>query len=296
MKRRVLPALFILLFGVAVVFLLVNCGGGGDGGTSETASSGTVSINITDAKPMLPTGTQNVWIEFEEVLAHKAGGSWVSLPLAQTPYTIDLLQFHSGNTTQLVPPVSLETGTYTQIRIVVSSATIRNYDGVSVTTDYPVTIPSGNLKTDEDFSFVVQGGGAVDITIDFDLSKSIVVTGPAATPSYKLKPVLHINNTQEAATICGSIEPLAPGDPSQDLTVTVIRDFNTEIYTQVIVTRNSEIDPAEFCVFWLAPNEYYTVQIDEDGFDPPEFEEQVPAANLDPGDTFDLNGGFDILI
>jgi hypothetical protein len=48
----------------------------------------------------------------------------------------------------------------------------------------------------------VKGGGAVDITVDFDLSISIVVTGP---DEYKLKPVLHIVHTSEAATIQGTI-------------------------------------------------------------------------------------------
>jgi hypothetical protein len=288
----------MLLFGIPVVFLLVSCGGGGDGGTSVTASSGNVSIKITDAKPMLAAGTQNVWITFEEVLVHKAGGSWVSLPLAQTPYTIDLLQFHSGNTTQLVPPVSLETGTYTQIRIVVSSATIRIDDGMTVT-DYPGTIPSGNLKTDKDFSFVVQGGGAVDITIDFDLSKSIVVTGPAATPSYKLKPVLHINKTQEAATIRGEIANATfTFYTSSKAIVTVIWDKDLtgnlspsdEEYTKVEVSSG---DPAKFSIFWLVHQEGYTVQIDMDGTSPagPEFQEFVHPVDLQPGDVFDLNSG-----
>jgi len=37
------------------------------------------------------------------------------------------------------------------------------------------------LKTDKNFEFNVQGGGAVDLTVDFDLSQSIVVTGPGPT-------------------------------------------------------------------------------------------------------------------
>jgi hypothetical protein len=72
--------------------------------------------------------------------------------------------------------------------------------------DDAVTIPSENLKTDKNFSFDVQGGGAADITIDFDLSQSIVVTDDGSgTLSYKLKPVLHIVDTVEAATITGRI-------------------------------------------------------------------------------------------
>lgn len=300
MKPKCLPELFInLLLIIPVAIFLSNCGGGGSGESSISGGTGTVTINITDAKPMLPAGTQNVWVTFDEVLVHKAGGGWISLPLAQTPYTIDLLQFHSGYTTELVPPVSLESGTYTQIRIAVTGSTLRIDDGASVTEE-AVTIPSKNLKTDENFSFDVQGGGAVDITVDFDLSKSIVVTGPAATPSFKLKPVLHIVETPEAATISGEI---SSGTfnlySSTQAIVSVIWDkdlsgSNTpgdEAYTRVEVLGGS--DPAQFSIFWLIPNEGYTVQIDMEGTSPPgaEFEVFVQPADLQPGDIFFLNSG-----
>lgn len=299
MKPKFLPELFILLLlSIPVTIFLSNCGGGGSGESSFSGDTGTVSINITDAKPMLPAGTQNVWVTFDEVLVHKAGGGWTSLPLAQTPYTIDLLQFHSGHTTELVPPVSLESGTYTQIRIAVTSSTLRIDDGASVTEE-PVTIPSENLKTDENFSFDVQGGGAVDITVDFDLSKSIVVTGPAVTPSFKLKPVLHIVETPEAATISGEISSASFNlHNSSKAIVTVIWDkdlsgSNTpgdEEYTKVEVL---EDDPAQFSIFWLVPDEGYTVQIDMGGTSPPGpgFEIFVQPADLQPGDVFVLNSG-----
>lgn len=45
---------------------------------------------------------------------------------------------------------------------------------------------------------------AVDITIDFDLSKSLVLEGAVC----KLKPVLHIVDTAGAATIEGTIDNL----------------------------------------------------------------------------------------
>lgn len=280
--------LFILLSSLcmAVIILLVGCGGGG----SSNGSTGILTANITDAKPVIPGDPEELWITFEEVLAHRSGGGWISLPLPQTPLTINLLAFHDGMTTQLVTPVELASGKYTQIRFVISNAYLV-ITGVAHSID--LDVPSGNLKTDKNFTFEVVADTAVDITVDFDLSQSIVVTG---TGEYKLKPVVHINETQEAAIICGSIDPLASGDPSQDVTVSVIRDFNSETYTHVTVTRDSDIDPAQFCIFWLVPNEVYTVQIDEDGAAPPEFEQQVSAADLDPGDTFDLKGGSNIPI
>lgn len=289
--RTVSSLLSLLLALLSLCIFMSSCGGGGSGGPA--GNTGTVSIDITDAKPMLPAGTQNVWITFDQLLVHKSGGGWTSLPLAQTPYTIDLLQFHSGRTTELVPPTSLEAGKYTQVRMVVSRATIRIDEGMNVT-DYEATVPSEKLRTDENFSFLVEGGGAVDITIDFDLSKSIVVTGPPTSPSYKIKPVLHLNETKEAATICGSLEPLGAGDEPQALTVTVIDD-ESEVYTEVAVTRDNETDPTEFCIYWLVPNENYIVQIGENGGDLLH-EEPVSAADLGPGEIYHLNLDMDIAL
>ena len=276
----------ILLFASIAI---AGCGGVADGGF------GTVSMNITDAKPMLPSGTKNLWITFDEVLAHKAGGGWESLPLPESPYTIDLLQFYDGKVTEFVPPVSLESGKYTQLRFFVSRAMIRIDDGTNVS-DYEVTIPSDKLRTDKNFDFTVEDGGSVDITVDFDLSQSIVVTDISGVLSYKLKPVLHIVETSDAATISGMIDYGSFVD-SKDAILTVFV-FNTEIglyeeYTKLVVSPVTE-SLAEFVIFWLVPNKDYRVEIDFD-FDPeaidnnPEWCENVSADDLGPGSVFPLD-------
>lgn len=277
---------------LSIAVLLVGCGGGGGGGdegslsASSSGALGTFSLDVTDAKPLLPDNTEKVLITFEEVDVHKTGEGWTSLPLAQEPFTIDLLQFQEGKTTELVPPVSLESGKYTQIRIVVSSAEL-----ITNVAGHSMTVPSGGIKTDTQFDFEVKGGGAVDATVDFDLSRSIVVTGQH---SYKLKPVFHINETQEAATIHGEIakNTFVTYNSDQAL-VTVIWDENAdrsinsddEIYTQIVVTKN---DSATFQIFWLVPEEAYIVQVDMDGNPGLEFEETVLSNDLPAGALYDL--------
>jgi hypothetical protein len=269
MKRHaVLGVLLLFLSGLPLTMSLLSCGGGGSGGGTSDNGSGTLSMNITDAKPVLPPGTTHVFVTIDEVSVHKDGGSWITLPLAQSPYTIDLLQFSDGKTTHLVPPASLTSGKYTQIRLGVTGGSIvfdTNGDGTDVET-VPLEVPSGNLKTDKNFDFEVYGGGAVDLTVDFDLSQSIVVEGNG---TYKLKPVLHLVDTQEAATIRGTI-PAAAFGSTTEATVTVWWDKDTsctldenvdEIYTQVVVESS---DP-NFEIFWLVPDEAYIVQIDVGG-------------------------------
>ena len=87
MRGRIRPYLLIL----AIPLFFLGCAG-------DNGDSGTLKVYVTDAKPVLPSGTEQVLITFEEVMVHKAGGDWVSLPLVQSPYTINLLQFSGGAT------------------------------------------------------------------------------------------------------------------------------------------------------------------------------------------------------
>jgi hypothetical protein len=274
MKRHAFWGVLVVLGLLApLALLLLSCGGGGGSSTSGTSgdsggsgTSGTLSVAITDAKPKLPAAATHVFVTFDEVSVHKAGGGWISLPVvAPAPHTIDLLQFNEGKTTQLVPPVRLDSGKYTQIRLGVTSASIVFDDG----TEEPLDVPSGSLKTAQDFNFEVHGGGAVDLVVDFDLSRSIVVTG---SHKFKLKPVLHIVQTFEAAEIKGSIPAAAFGTSTEPAVVTVWWDKDTncildenvdEIYTQIEVPKAEPA--ADFDIFWLVPNEAYIVQIDVGG-------------------------------
>ncbi|MBN1840977.1 MAG: DUF4382 domain-containing protein [Deltaproteobacteria bacterium] len=294
MRRQIfIPFFLICLICLPLTAFFVGCGGGGGSGSSDSGDLGTFSLNVTDAKPVLPENTESVLVTFEEVHVHKAGEGWTTLPLAQEPYTIDLLKFQQGKTTELVPPVSLEPGKYTQIRIVVSSAQL-----ITDTKAHSLDVPSGNLKTDTQFDFQVEGGGAVDITLDFDLSRSIVVTGQQP-PTYKLKPVLHINQTQEAATIRGQItENAFVTHDCDEATVTVFWDKDLdgnvdidhsedEVYTQVVVAGNG---PATFSIFWLVPEQGYIVQFEMDGNnEDPEFEETLSPGDLPAGAVYDLD-------
>jgi len=293
--------LFIYLLIAASFFMITACGGGGGG---DSTGSGEVAMSITDAKPLLPDGATNLWVTFKEVLVHKSGGGWKSLPLPETPYTIDLLQFYDGETTELVPPVLLEYGKYTQIRLVIDEeegAWIR-FDNDD-TKKYPVEIPPEHLKTDKNFTFDPIDQSAVDIIIDFDLSRSLVVTDDGSgTLSYKLKPVLHIVYASEAATINGKIAQGSFVD-GKNARVTVLL-YNPdpaspgggeyEEYTKVEVSE-SGTDPTGFSIYWLVPNRDYRVEIDldpdSDGFD---YDEDIDANDLEPGEVWYLNSDIPI--
>jgi len=219
---------------------------------------------------LLPDHVENFFVRFSEVWVHKPGEGWIELPLVESPYTIDLLQFYNGFTTELVPPTKLSSGKYTQVRFVVSSATMGVSDGHGGITERVVEIPSENLKTDKNFTIDLGPDAAIDLVAHFDLSQSVVVSGPTSDPTYKLKPVLHLfDDPFTAAIIDGSISNSAFG-ASGKATIVVVAESNGEEYTSVEITKSTTADSTEYSIFWIVPNQEYTVQIDFDQDDTPD--------------------------
>ncbi len=289
----------ILLGLLALTALLPFAGCSGSSGSGDSGGTTPVSIALTDARPMLPAGATaatNLEITFTQVAVHASGGDWLSLPLGGTsPQTIDLLRFHDGATTQLVPPVPVDNGRYTQILIAVATARISFDHGATWS---PVEIPSGNLKTDKNFAFEAAGGpAAVALVVDFDLSQSLVVSPGQGTTTYKLKPVLHIVETSLAAAISGWIYRSSfVADQAAMVTVLVpSSDMPSGYaeYTRLAVDKAAGDAPTAFKIYWLVPNQYYRVEIDfnPEAADGPEYVEEVGADDLPPGADFALNGG-----
>ena len=283
---RIVRLLILLM-----IYLLwfTACGSGG-GDTGGSGPPGTINVYISDAKPVLPDGATNLFVTFEQLSVQKSGGGWVSLPLVTNPYTMDLLQFSDGKSTELAPPTRLSDGKYTQIRLQISNASIRFSNGK----ESQVEIPSSNLKTDKNFDFNVQYPSAVNIVIDFDLSQSVVVRGQG---SYQLKPVLHMNKTNQAATIVGYIDNFSFVD-NQDAVVTVYAWANQEEYTRIAVSKSNLENPTEFSIYWLVPNQSYNIEVDvdPDSENGPEYSEDVTSGSLGPGTTFALNNGNPIVV
>jgi len=153
-----------------------------------------------------------VHVTFSEVKAHRADGEggWMTVPFAGTPAattrTCNLKKLDGPQ--DILGVASFEPGTYTQLRLVVSSATI--YFGGSPTgeaacltalaaptgtgvSSQPMEIPSGEVKLNHPFELM--SNSTTTIELDFDGPKSINQTGNG---SYKMSPVIGIKtvNTQ----------------------------------------------------------------------------------------------------
>lgn len=195
---------------------LVACSNGGDssisGDSSDTnkskAGSGTLSVNITDA-PI--DNVTSIIISFSAVHVRQAGGegSWLRYELDPVR-EIDLLTLTGPISEPLLADVGIPAGTYDEIRLIVEDGSSPGGDFYAtylVTSEgatEPLFVPSGassGLKLKN--PFVITAGGSTALTIDMDLSKSVLRTGAGA---YHLKPVLRVVDNMQYGHIGGSIE------------------------------------------------------------------------------------------
>jgi len=143
---------------------------------ANSGATGPLQIMITDA-----TGDwEHVNVTFSTVEVHDSTDSntsgWHSLPIVQG--TIDLVQ--ANDFAALLASGSISVGNYTQIRLVVISATGVMTDGTQVN----FKVPSGELKTTTPFQIL--DNSTTTLTVDIDLPHSIV----HADGQWIFKPVL----------------------------------------------------------------------------------------------------------
>ena len=144
---------------------------------------------FSDAKAVLVT--------FSSVRAHRSESDWTVVPFANvaTTRTCDLKKLETSE--DVLGTASLPTGHYTQVRLVVQSATLY-FDNTSsgaacagtiaapAGANAALEIPSGEVKLIREFDV---SGTATTMLIDFDGDKSIHQTGNGR---YMMSPVITV--------------------------------------------------------------------------------------------------------
>ncbi|MCU0852027.1 MAG: DUF4382 domain-containing protein [Thermoplasmata archaeon] len=145
-------------------------------GESDT---GTIRVFVKDA----PEGWSHVNVTFSRVEIHQADededgndSGWHNVTIVEG--TIDLIPL--TNMSKLLAEHEVPVGKYTQIRIYVLTAVGVMADGTQVN----FTVPSGVLKTNHPFN--ITSKDSTSLTVDIDLSKSIVNNGD----EWKFTPVM----------------------------------------------------------------------------------------------------------
>lgn len=221
----------------------------------EGRADATVSIAITDARPALPEHVVGCRVTIDQVRVRDVDGAWLPLEMARVPYTIDLLQVTDGRTAELVPAQSVPAGAYTAVRLTVSQAVllVEERDGLH---DVEVTVPPENRSTESPIDLDLAAEPDADLTVDFDLSRSIAAEGLPIDPAFTLRPVLHLVESDEAATIQGTI---AAEQFSGDEVEITIAELDGRPYTRVRVPRDPDGNSAEYVIPWVVPGGAYQV-------------------------------------
>ena len=191
------------LLSVFAVSILTACGGGSS--SSDPAPQpkfASFKLAITDA-PV--DGASKVVVEFTSVTLKPASGGELEFELDE-PMSIDLLDLQ-GTLSEVLIEETIEAGDYNWIRLGVNAeldGTLDSYIEFEDGNSYELYIPSGaetGLKLNR--GFTAAADGTVDLTIDFDLRKSI--TDPQGQDGYKLRPTLRIVDNLVVGSLAGLV-------------------------------------------------------------------------------------------
>ncbi|HSB33313.1 MAG TPA: DUF4382 domain-containing protein [Nitrospirota bacterium] len=165
--------------------------------SSESPQSGTLRVSLTDAAA---DGFDAVNVTVSKVRVHQSSSAnenddgWSEITLSPAR-KINLLNLTNGVLEDL-GQTSLPAGHYTQLRLVLSAntgTTLSNsvvLSGTTTTAEIPLVTPSAvqsGIKLINEFD--VAAGQRVDLVLDFDALKSIVLRGNG---TYALKPVIRV--------------------------------------------------------------------------------------------------------
>ncbi len=175
-----LTSLFAVTLAAVITLGLVAAGCGGSAGGSVgghvgTGGTGTVAMHMSDA-PI--SGVTAVNITIPKVEAN-IGGQWQQIAAPNQTYNL----LNLAVTDVLLGQASVPAGSYTQVRLYVSAATVTDSTGT-----HNVTVPSGaqsGIKLNVDFT--VSANQVTDILVDFNVAQSLHQTGNG---TYMLKPVI----------------------------------------------------------------------------------------------------------
>jgi len=166
-----------------------------DSPSSPSLSGGNFNLRLRDT-PF--TDAKAVLVTFSTVRAHRSDSDWTVVPFinAATSRTCDLKKLETSE--DILGSAALPAGHYTQVRLVVQSATLF-FDNASTGSacassiappagaSAPLDIPSGEVKLTRGFD--VSATSVMTMLIDFDGNGSIHATGNGR---YMMSPVITI--------------------------------------------------------------------------------------------------------
>ncbi|MCM2351003.1 MAG: DUF4382 domain-containing protein [Bacteriovoracaceae bacterium] len=238
--------MFIAFF---LMTLFVSCNSE-DG--KNSAGMGDLKVSITDA----PFDFQNVdsaSVTIKKIKIRKDSGE--VLELLDREVTLDLLKLRNG-VTETLADIKIPTGSYDQISLIVSEASVTLDNGEH----FPLKVPSGSqsgLKIFISPSITVNDGVRSEVLLDFDLSRSFVPHGSHQNiTGFNFKPVIRAVSVAAAGIISGEVLNYDSGIAGATVTVTKGEE--------VIATAVTEVN-GTFKILGV-PAGVYDVNAEKEGF------------------------------
>lgn len=192
--------IIVVVLAAFVLALGFSCGADDD--DDDGGSSGNFTLLMTDA-PVDDADAVNLTIDEVAIRRANSDGEWVTLDIETATY--NLLDLQNNAMTPLAEQ-DVPADTYTELRFVLACDGDSGGEIVIDGESFPLKVPSGcvsGFKAKGEFT--VGGDTETVVILDFDLRKSITLTG---SDQYILKPVVRLVEEAAAGTISGEITPV----------------------------------------------------------------------------------------
>ena len=168
----------LILFAFIVTLLLWGC--------TSSNGTGNFKLYLTD-QPIDIDNAEEILVTISEINIQKTEEGFSTVWEGTEPLEYDLLKLKDKEI--LILDITLEEGTYTQIRLVVGSGSIK----IIGEDDYHnMTVPSSEVKIPVVFN--IMEGGATEIVLDFEADESIHVVYAGQSEQYILRPVIRVKS------------------------------------------------------------------------------------------------------
>jgi len=162
----------LILFAISLALLLSGC--------VSPDRTGNFQIYLKD-QPI--DNAEEILITISEISVQKEDEGFITLWSGEETY--DLLKLR--NQEERIIDVTLEAGTYTQIRLVVTAGQI-----VISSESHEMKVPSSEVKIP--LVFNIMADGETEILLDFEAEHSIHVVNAGQSEQYILKPVIRVES------------------------------------------------------------------------------------------------------
>jgi len=164
----------LILFALSVALLLSGC--------VSPDRTGNFQIYLKD-QPIDIDNAEEILVTISEISVQKEDEGFITLWSGEETY--DLLKLR--NQEEKIIDITLEAGTYTQIRLVVTAGQI-----VISSKSHEMKVPSSEVKIP--LVFNIMADGATEILLDFEAEHSIHVVNAGQSEQYILRPVIRVES------------------------------------------------------------------------------------------------------